>query len=216
MSIASYAELQSAVAGWLVRSDLTARIPDFIALTEAKLNRELRTEQTLTRSVGAIGTEFSLLPTDFIEIKTFQLFDGSTTTDLDQTTLEQISASEGWSTAVGRPRYFALVEGQIQLYPSPDQSYTGTMTYFSGVPALSDANPSNWVLANAPDVYLYGSLKEAGPLLRDTDALATYTSLFVEALGSLKLSSRTKVGTLRTEIPQLTRRHSGHRFNAGF
>jgi hypothetical protein len=31
MAISTYAELQAAAAGWLVRGDLTARIPEFIA-----------------------------------------------------------------------------------------------------------------------------------------------------------------------------------------
>lgn len=39
------ATLQAAIAGWLARSDLTASIPDFIQLGEARINRELRTRQ---------------------------------------------------------------------------------------------------------------------------------------------------------------------------
>jgi len=37
MSIATYADLKAAVANWLNRSNLTARIPDFIALTETRM-----------------------------------------------------------------------------------------------------------------------------------------------------------------------------------
>ena len=39
MAIGTYAELQTAVANWLDRDDLTDRIPEFIALAEAKMNR---------------------------------------------------------------------------------------------------------------------------------------------------------------------------------
>jgi hypothetical protein len=42
MAITTYAELQAAAANWLVRGDLTARIPEFITLAEARLNRVLR------------------------------------------------------------------------------------------------------------------------------------------------------------------------------
>ena len=42
MAIGTYAELQTAVANWLDRDDLTDRIPEFIALAEAKMNRNLR------------------------------------------------------------------------------------------------------------------------------------------------------------------------------
>src|SRR5436190_24024474 len=57
MAITTYAELQAAAANWLVRADLTARIPEFIALAEARLNRVLRarlaeTEVALTATPG--------------------------------------------------------------------------------------------------------------------------------------------------------------------
>ena len=42
MAINSYSSLQTAVANWLDRSDLTDRIPEFIDLAEARINRALR------------------------------------------------------------------------------------------------------------------------------------------------------------------------------
>ena len=42
MAITTYAELKSAAANWLVRGDLTARIPEFISLAEARINRVVR------------------------------------------------------------------------------------------------------------------------------------------------------------------------------
>jgi len=38
MSIATYSELQTAVADWMHRTDLTAKIPDFITLAESRIN----------------------------------------------------------------------------------------------------------------------------------------------------------------------------------
>ena len=66
MSITTYSELQQAIADWLERADLTARIPDFIALFEATANRRLRLRQqeavaSLTPSAGAAA-----LPADFL------------------------------------------------------------------------------------------------------------------------------------------------------
>jgi hypothetical protein len=45
MAITTNAELESALAGWLDRSDLTARIPDFVTLCEARVNRKLRVRE---------------------------------------------------------------------------------------------------------------------------------------------------------------------------
>ena len=42
MAINTYATLQPAVANWLDRSDLSDRIPEFIALGEPRMKRLLR------------------------------------------------------------------------------------------------------------------------------------------------------------------------------
>ena len=45
MSIATYAELRTAVENWLDHTLFTARVPEFIALFEAAANRRLRVRQ---------------------------------------------------------------------------------------------------------------------------------------------------------------------------
>ena len=69
MAITTYAELQAAAANWLVRADLTARIPEFIALAEARLNRVMRArlaEAEVSLSAGA-GVRTLALPAGFTE-----------------------------------------------------------------------------------------------------------------------------------------------------
>lgn len=55
MALTTYSDLQSAVASYLARSDLTSQIPDFIRLAEIRLRRELRIRQML-RSVTTTTT----------------------------------------------------------------------------------------------------------------------------------------------------------------
>ena len=43
MAITTYSELQTAIDNWLARTDLAGRSPEFIALAEARMNRELET-----------------------------------------------------------------------------------------------------------------------------------------------------------------------------
>ena len=55
MAITTYAELKSSIANWLNRDDLTAVIPDFIALAEAQIARDIRhwrQEKRVTTSVN--------------------------------------------------------------------------------------------------------------------------------------------------------------------
>ena len=42
MAITTFSELKTAVANWLDRSDLTDRIPEFIALAEARHRRDFK------------------------------------------------------------------------------------------------------------------------------------------------------------------------------
>jgi len=56
MAISTFAELKTAAANWLDRSDLTDRIPEFIALAEARFNRILR-----IRAMETVSTAILLL-----------------------------------------------------------------------------------------------------------------------------------------------------------
>ncbi len=49
MSFSIYADLTANIATWIARSDLTANIPDFITLFEAKAARKLRQAISLSR-----------------------------------------------------------------------------------------------------------------------------------------------------------------------
>src|SRR5690242_20231228 len=79
--IVDYASLQSAVVEYLARNQdatLIARIPTFIQLTEAKLNRDLFVRQMEQRSTALIDTtqtepEFIALPSDFQSMRRIRL-----------------------------------------------------------------------------------------------------------------------------------------------
>ena len=60
MSLSTYSELKTSVANYLVRDDLTSVIPDFITLTENRLNRELRIRANVARAqtTTTSGTAF--------------------------------------------------------------------------------------------------------------------------------------------------------------
>ena len=73
MSFTTYAELQTTIAGYLARSDLTTQIPDFIRLAETRLRRDLRIRQMLntTTLTCTSGTATVTIPSDFLEVKDF-------------------------------------------------------------------------------------------------------------------------------------------------
>ena len=189
MSITTYAELKTAIASWLNRDDLTSVIPDFIALTEAALNRDLRHLQMIDRDDATIDTRFVQLPSDHLETVRFGITSG-TTHRLELVSLDaMLTQREKSGNTSGRPKQYAHIGNQIELYPTPDAAYSAQLTYYAKIPALSDSNTSNFVLADAPDIYLYGALMQAAPYLLDDARLQVWGSMYAAGLASMQTSS---------------------------
>jgi hypothetical protein len=157
MSISNYAELQTAVANWLHRSDMTAQIPDFISLGEAKLNRTLRLRAMENVATGSTGTSVSL-PTGFLEVRALTVSDGSATWPLTYTEPSNIT------TDTSAPTQYSIVGDSI-YFLGTSSSFTYTLTYYKKFDALSAG--VNWLITNAPDTYLYSALLEAAPFIKD-------------------------------------------------
>lgn len=207
MAISTYSELKAAVADWLERSDLTARIPDFITLAETKMNRELRVRLMQARITLTVDAEYESLPADFREADSLIFTDAGVTFNCDPMPAETLARRSVGGQTPARPEFYALVGAQARFYPAPDKAYSAELTYYQKVAALSDAAPTNWILANHPDAYLYGALAEAGPYLRDTEALAIYRASFKSAVAAIKSDQKVDAGRLRSDLPAFSRRH---------
>jgi hypothetical protein len=69
--------------------------------------------------------------------------------------------------------------------------------------ALSDAAATNALLADHPDAYLFATLCEAGPFLRDAELAAAYEARLERAIAEInsKDARARAARTLVTEIP---------------
>ncbi|BCV04327.1 MAG: hypothetical protein CM15mV83_590 [uncultured marine virus] len=65
MAIATYSDLQSLVANYLARDDLSTQIVDFIKLAEVRIRRDLRLRQMLTSTDLTINATDVSIPSDF-------------------------------------------------------------------------------------------------------------------------------------------------------
>jgi hypothetical protein len=195
MSITTYAELQSAIADWLLRTDLTAVIPTFIALSEAQMNREIRDHRMVKRSTAAVDDAYTAVPGDWLENIRFQL-NTSPITTLEFVTPDQAAEEKHLYSSSGRPAFFTMIGEEFQVVPGPDSSYTGELTYYSKIPALSDSNTSNWLLSMSPDLYLYGALIQASPYLDDDQRTGTWAQLYQRAADGLRVADqRARIGS---------------------
>ena len=177
MALTTYAELKTSVGDWLNRSDLTTAIPDFISLAEAQIERNLRTRQMIVRSTASITTEYSAVPDDFLEVKSFKL-DTNPVTPLQFETIDSMDTLSVTYRTATKPMFFTVVGEQFRYLPVPDAAYTGELIYYAKLSKLSTSNTTNWLLTSAPDVYLYGALMQAAPYLQDDARITVWASMY--------------------------------------
>jgi hypothetical protein len=190
MALDTFSGLKTTIADYLNRDDLTSAIPSFITLAEAKFNRKLRVRQMVKRATATLDTQYFAFPSDFLQAKEFQL-NTNPITYLQYVTQNQGDyGSANNYIAAGKPQFYTIIGTQIQVIPTPDTGYTGELTYYGKIPALSDSNTSNWLLAYAPDLYLYGALLEATPYLKDDERLAVWSTLYANSLGDIEIADQ--------------------------
>ena len=186
MAIGTYAELQTAVANWLDRDDLSDRIPEFIALAEARMNRVLRIrlmEAKYTASTVAAQRNYAL-PTSYIQMRNFQI-NTSPITPLQYVTPEIYDRLWGGSTD-GTPQFYTIVAGEVQLGPLPASILTMEMLFYKKITALSGSNTTEAMLTDNPDVYLYGALLEAEPFIMNDERVGLWAQGFQRAVADLQ------------------------------
>lgn len=182
MAITTYSELQTAVADFLARTDLTDDIKNFIALAEARMSRELNTraqEKRVTASTVA-DDEFISLPTDLREIRVIKL-NSSPQRVLEYYTPQQFY-KEYPQSAGGRPEAYTIIGTEVALRPVPSAAEVVEMIYGEGLTALSDSATTNTILTRHPDAYLYGTLTHAYTFLMDEMRAQTYDRYFSRSI----------------------------------
>jgi hypothetical protein len=201
VSITNYAELKSAIGDFLNRDDLTAVIPTFISLGEARIARDLNHWKQEKRVTTDIDERYEDLPNDWISIIQVQHTDGGVISSASSSEMADYRAQ---SNTPAKPRYWRLTANEMEFYPIPDATYNITMLYRARIPALTDADPSNWLLTYSPDVVLYAALMQSAPYLADDARVAVWGSMYqsgVEALNNESAQAQVS-GPLSMRIPR--------------
>jgi hypothetical protein len=188
MSYATYSALQTSIANYLARSDLTSQIPDFITFAENRLRRELRIRQMLKSVTTATvsGDNTVELPSDFLQVRDFVVM----TNPIQPLSYSSPSAlsNDPRASEVGVPKSYTILASEFQVAPAPDGVYTVKMLYFAAPPYLSSSNATNVFLTTAPDALLYASLIEAEPYLMNDARINTWGTMYDRAIGSITKS----------------------------
>lgn len=190
MAITTYAELQTNISDFLNRDDLSATVlGTFISLAEAQMNRDIRHHEMLGTSTVTVNTKYLTKPTDWLETVKLSLT-GSGTSVLKLVSVAHMAdARESNDDSSGVPMRYSQTSQFIELYPTPSGSFETELTYYQKIPALTDVNTTNWLLDEAPDVYLYGSLLHTAGYLGDDARLSIWAQLYSAAVQRLNETS---------------------------
>ena len=188
MAITTYSDLQTTVANYLARSDLTVQIPDFIRLAEIRLRRDLRIRQMMNAATTTTtgGDATVALPSDFLEVR--DLVVQTNPVRPVNYISPSVFSRNARVTESGVPLDYTILATEFKFAPVPDTAYTLEIVYYAAPPYLTDSNTNNVFLSNCPDLLLYASLVEAEPYLMNDSRIQVWAGMYDRGVASLNTS----------------------------
>lgn len=169
--ITDYASLQTDVISTLARSDIAAYVPDMIQRGEGRLRNDVRIRSNTCRGTFTITQDGDTLPSDYGELDAWYHDGTSYKGRIEIVNLAELAMVKRRLGDTGMPRYAAIADvtsgNRLYYGPSPSQSYVTYMSYRRLLTALSDTNTTNWLLLDSPHIYLYATLAESAPWLKN-------------------------------------------------
>lgn len=178
----TYTQLQADIADYLHRTDLTAKIPGFIARAESTMFRELNIKDIQTVYEDVTDEDFIVLPRDFGRIVRLTMSVGGAEQTLDYVSPTRIKASA---------KQYGFESGGIRIFGAGNNA-DYKLYYTPVILPLSDANPTNWLLTNAADLYLYASALEGAKYTQNAEQMTTLAGMTAGLVESVRRLSERK------------------------
>lgn len=200
MAVATYGGIKTAVADWLERTDLTTVIADdFFPMMQAKMyfghgrdieplrNRAMIGTGTVTPDTGGTITITSALNSGWLEM--IEMVPTTTgAKSLDYVEPWAFRKKQEMLTSTTGPQLIYTIEGGI-VYLAPAAVTTVACKWYQKFTALSAAGDSDWIILNAPHVYMDGLLMEACAYLSD-DREAMFRQKFAAGIKALNMTDQ--------------------------
>lgn len=191
MPFTTFEELSASIGLWTKRgTSLDLLIPDFIKLAEDEMYnppkipgrivkplklKQLEKTSTISTSTS---TRFVSLPSDYYSMRNTRLDIANESAFLQYRTPQQLVRFD----VAGRPAFFTIIGTQVEFDRVSDEILTVDIQYHSKDAALTSAAPTNFVLTNHPNIYLYGALAQAFLYTGDGEREADFRSKFIGAI----------------------------------
>lgn len=187
--IAGYASLQTAIGDYLARSDLTTWLPNFTQNWEERFYREPENWGSWMESAlnVAITNNVAAVPSDYLGLK-IAYISGQNSAPLKRISLDQLYSRYPRSGSTGMCAYLARNGANFEFGPLAGG---GTLkgTYYAKPTLMrsfaSDA-AAHFLILNAPDLALYGSLLEAESFTKNDARMQTWSQLYAAAIESYR------------------------------
>lgn len=196
MPFSTRAELETAVANWLNKTNLAAFITDFVDLGVARIRRDQlwdrRVHSIETENAFTVSAQGEELPTGVKAVLEMWSTSGDYIGPLEQTSfagLRKLANSNNDETgtpkvyAIVPPRDPAIAGARLFLWPRPSGSYPVDFLYVRDVGPLGAGGSE--LLTFAPDAYLFAALSESAPFLRDDERVPVWSSRYDLAIAAL-------------------------------
>lgn len=202
MALSNYTELQAAVLDWMVRASQTGAVVDWIALAEARLNRELGAVETDTTLTGvADSRRIDISSVSMVRpIALFLAESGSDEVQISPAT----DGTFPYLTTSGRPTKWAVDGTNIDFDRPLDSAYPFRLRYRERF-SLATAS-TNWLLTNHPDVYLAATIVWGSAYNKNLPEASAWKQLLDEAIPSIKNAiAQTKRAVLTVDRALISR-----------
>lgn len=143
--MATYGDMQTAIALWIKRDDLTSEIKSAIlkAVAHYTLEEWPWTEERSTSLTTVDATKTVALPSNFSKDSGLSITVSGTTYELTRRTQQEMERLYTSTTEEGQPSTYSIWTGLIWLYPIPDGVYTLTLLYYKDLTALVNSTDTN-------------------------------------------------------------------------
>lgn len=183
LPLTTYAGLQSAVLRWMDDPTIADEVPELITLSEKRLSRRLNTPEMEASTTLSLTDGSVALPDDLMALRAVFIDYQGVRNELQVRSEADFNAAYQ-TDYTGRPSTYTVSGLNLMVSPLPDLVYPVSVTYKQFLPALSDANPTNWLLTKHPDLYLAHVLLTAVDYGYETDrtdwAVSKVENLLVE------------------------------------
>lgn len=190
----TYSTLQQRIMSWLNTPEAEQAVPDFISLAEAEITERIDHPSMVCVKTISISGETHSVPCDFDGVLAFRI-NSDSSRPLKFITMEAMDSYP--VGAFGSPCAYTIAGGKFVFSPYPDvdadpapvEPLYARLRYRSKVCLLAE-NATNWVLEQYPTAYLYGALKHSAPFLGDDPRIATWSTLFEQAIDTINNAGR--------------------------